>query len=132
MVWSCHVSNLGSLVWSELTGTAHDGRAGCAALFIDPPNRASFDYTGLLQHARKSLPRYAVPVFLRVIHEQALGHNNKQTKAPYRNEGVDSKLIAQGLTGPSDTIYWVPPGGDRYVPFGRAEWDGLLAGRARL
>jgi hypothetical protein len=27
----------------------HDGRAGCAAIYIDPKDRSSFDYSGLLK-----------------------------------------------------------------------------------
>ncbi|KAK5139684.1 hypothetical protein LTR04_003406, partial [Oleoguttula sp. CCFEE 6159] len=59
---------------------AHDGRAGCAAIFIPPAERATFDYAGLLKYARQRLPRYAVPVFLRVVADMAPMHNNKQNK----------------------------------------------------
>lgn len=117
----------------ELTRViAHDGRAGCAALFIAPEQRDSFDFKGLLLHSRKTLPKYAVPIFLRIIHEQQLGHNNKQNKVPLRNEGIDPQKISTGKAGPNDAIYWCPPKGDTYVPFGPAEYASLHAGKARL
>jgi len=113
--------------------TAHDGRAGCAALFIDPANRASFDYAALLAHCRKSLPKYAVPLFLRIIDEQALGHNNKQNKVPLRNEGIDIEKIRNGTAGPKDMILWCPSANiDRYKPFGEKQWSGIVGGSVRL
>jgi acyl-CoA synthetase (AMP-forming)/AMP-acid ligase II len=35
---------------------AHDGRAGCAAVYIDPDHSRHFDYTGLLQYVPLPLP----------------------------------------------------------------------------
>ncbi|KAJ8606658.1 hypothetical protein MRB53_040794 [Persea americana] len=37
----------------------HEGRAGCAAIFIAPEERNKFDWHGLFKHARQKLPRYA-------------------------------------------------------------------------
>lgn len=116
-----------------LIATAHDGRAGCAALYIDPAQRATFDYTALLAHARKSLPKYAVPMFLRVIEEQELGHNNKQNKVPLRNEGVDPEKIRNGKAGPKDVVLFSPSqASSTYEKFGEAEWRGIVEGRVRL
>ncbi|KAK5126498.1 hypothetical protein LTR08_004763 [Meristemomyces frigidus] len=111
---------------------SHDGRAGCAALFIRPEARATFDWKGLLAHARKGLPKYAVPVFVRVVESQSLMHNNKQNKVPLRKEGVNPKLVREGDAGMGDAIMWARAGGDRYESFGEAEWEGLVGGRARL
>lgn len=79
------------------------------------------------RHVRKSLPRYAVPVFLRIVAEMTPIHNNKQNKVPLREEGVDPERVKAG-----DEILWVSTGGKTYVPFGRKEWDGLVGGAARL
>ncbi|KAF4549909.1 AMP-binding enzyme-like protein 25 [Elsinoe fawcettii] len=112
---------------------AHDGRAGCAALYIDPSARATFDYAALLAHCRKQLPKYAVPLFIRLIEEQNLGHNNKQNKVPLRNEGVDPVKIREGTAGPKDTIMWVPSGKhDAYSEFTEREWSAVVGGRVRL
>lgn len=111
----------------------HDGRAGCVALFVDPAARAGFDYAGLLKHARRALPRYAVPLFVRVIERQMLGHNNKQNKVPLRNEGVDLERIRKGTAGPEDKMMWLSsPRAERYTPFGPSEWMRLMEGKYKL
>ena len=110
----------------------HDGKAGCAAIYITPHNRQSFDWKGLLGHGRKGLPKYAVPVFVRLLNEQSPMHNNKQNKVPLRKEGVDPKKVAEGDAGKLDHLFWCPPGGDQYVPFGKQDWGAVQSGKARL
>ncbi|RDW80094.1 acetyl-CoA synthetase-like protein [Coleophoma cylindrospora] len=104
---------------------SHDGRAGCAAVYIDPKDAPTFDYSGFLRHARLHLPKYAVPVFIRKVAKMTPIHNNKQNKVPLREEGVDPDKVAQ-----EDRMYWVD--GDNYVPFERRHWDDLVGQRARL
>lgn len=110
----------------------HDGRAGCAAVYIAPEQRAGFNWAGLLAHARKGLPRYAVPVFLRLIQKQTAMHNNKQNKVPLRKEGVEHEKIRNGEGGREDELMWVRPGSDAYEPFNEEDWLALVAGKARL
>lgn len=83
--------------------------------------------SNMCRHVRKSLPRYAVPVFLRVVDKMTPIHNNKQNKVPLREEGVDPEKVKS-----EDEILWVPTGGKTYLPFGRQEWDGLVGEVARL
>ncbi|KAK6206621.1 hypothetical protein LQW54_007573 [Pestalotiopsis sp. IQ-011] len=105
----------------------HDGKAGMAAIYIDPDNK-SFDYNGLLKHARTHLPKYAVPIFIRQIKERSATHNNKQNKVPLKNEGIDPAKVK------GDPIFWVSNNGKGpdYVPFGQSEWDLLTGGKAKL
>ncbi|KAI1076913.1 fatty acid transporter [Whalleya microplaca] len=105
----------------------HDGKAGMAAIYVDPAVK-SFDYNGLLKHARTYLPKYAVPIFIRQIRARAATHNNKQDKAPLKKAGVDP-----AQTG-DDPVLWIADGGkgDAYVPFTPADWEALGAGRAKL
>ncbi len=111
----------------------HDGRAGCAALFIPPEERAKFDFDALLRHADACLPRYAVPVFLRVVGAMTPIHNNKQNKVPLREEGVDPAARGTKVTGArGDRMLWIPPRAERYVEFGQEDWERLVGGRARL
>jgi acyl-CoA synthetase (AMP-forming)/AMP-acid ligase II len=122
----------------------HDGRAGCAAINITEP----FDFQGLLKHAQKKLPKYAVPVFLRVLKYQTSMHNNKQNKVPLRNDGVDQRKLQERADKEAqekgmqdveyDTLYWHPAAlaahsglvkEDRgYVVFTMEDWDTLRAG----
>ncbi|KAI1611323.1 AMP dependent ligase [Exophiala viscosa] len=112
----------------------HDGRAGCAAILIEEGHSSSFNFNGLLAHARKHLPRYAVPIFIRVIESSVISHNNKQNKTPLREEGVDPDMLGKKVTGSGerDRLLWVRQGGEGYVDFGRNEWEALQKGHARL
>lgn len=124
----------------------HDGRAGCAAIYIDPSQAGSFDLNALLQYSREKLPRYAVPVFIRILNNITAMHNNKQNKVPLRNDGIDllklreranTEAIANGLEEDNikyDTMYWSPSaltytkgavddGG--YVLYTEADWEVL-------
>jgi len=103
----------------------HDGRAGCAAIYIDPQLKNSFDHAALLRHARTHLPRYAVPVFIRIVQEMTPIHNNKQNKVPLRAEGVDPAKVKAG-----DEIVWVR--GETYDQFSNNHWDDIQRGRTML
>jgi acyl-CoA synthetase (AMP-forming)/AMP-acid ligase II len=115
-----------------------EGRAGCAALQIDEkvfPKTAAgeMDWGKLLAYARGRLPRYAVPVFLRVVGKSAHIHNHKQNKVPLRKEGVDPKLVGtEAQEGRGDVILWLKPGVEGYVPFEKSDWADLEESRARL
>jgi hypothetical protein len=111
----------------------HEGRAGCAALQISPDARQTFDYAALARYARSKLPRYAVPVFLRVVDKSTHIHNHKQNKVPLREEGVDPALIGTKVPdGTSDDFLWIAPGDESYTPFGKEDWEKIANGSARL
>lgn len=79
--------------------------------------------------ARSKLPRYAVPVFIRLLNEGTATHNNKQNKVPLKNEGVDPSKIQGG-----DQLLWIEKHGkgSTYVPFTQDDWDNLGMGKAKL
>lgn len=113
----------------------HDGRAGCAALVLHDDHGAEIGDTLLRQLASvalKSLPRYAVPIFLRVLSTATAEGNrtgtNKQQKHKFRSEGIDPELVGQK----GDVLFWLPPGRTEYVRFGAAEWRSLSAGQSKL
>jgi acyl-CoA synthetase (AMP-forming)/AMP-acid ligase II len=131
-----------------VTVPGHDGRAGCAAIYIDPAHANSFDFSALLAHAQSKLPKYAVPVFLRIQKKQTTMHNNKQNKVPLRNDGIDLRKIVERTDKEAaeaaeekgaveivyDTLYWHPAAlgvkgeGDKgYVVFTMEDWDRLRA-----
>ncbi|RMZ79145.1 hypothetical protein DV738_g3512, partial [Chaetothyriales sp. CBS 135597] len=110
----------------------HEGRAGCAAVLL---NESSFK-TGtdnvreeLLESAAawntSRLPKYAVPLFIRVLKEVQATGNNKQQKTSLRKEGVDPTLV-------TDKLYWLRPGSSGYEPFGIPEWQSLQKGQVKL
>lgn len=110
----------------------HDGRAGCAAVHLDVPDLAHPSAAEALRdiaaHVRSALPRFAVPLFLRVLDgdvgQQATG-TFKHQKNALRNLGVDPT----GESAPG-AVYWLQ--GDAYVPFTEKDWRELEGGRVRL
>ena len=113
----------------------HDGRAGCAAIILkqqiqaDNPSVLVAPEPGLLDslaaHVLQHLPRYAVPIFLRLAPEMQSTGNNKQQKHVLRSEGVDPSLVKS-----SDKLYWLQ--GNKYVPFEQQGWKSLQGGQVKL
>ncbi|KAI9766638.1 MAG: hypothetical protein M1840_006449 [Geoglossum simile] len=112
----------------------HDGRAGCAAIILSQPPTPSF-FTDLADYATASLPRFAVPLFLRVVESGAMQTTgtNKQQKATLREQGVDPSKC-------NEKVYWLRGAGgggtDRatiaYVPFERNDWEEVRCGSVKL
>ncbi len=111
----------------------HEGRAGCATIVLDPgvltgPGGAPSQevLNSLAEHVRRGLPKYAVPIFLRVAKDATLmvTGTNKQQKNMLRDQGVDPSKTGD------DTVYWLHKG--QYVSFGAAEWRTLGAGKVKL
>lgn len=113
----------------------HDGRAGCAAIIFNQqltsgssglalePSRALLN--SLAAHTLSNLPRFAAPLFLRVMPEMQATGNNKQQKHVLRTEGVDISKVSK-----NDRLYWLQ--GSTYVPFEQKDWDRVNSGHARL
>ncbi|KAJ9652032.1 long-chain fatty acid transporter fat1 [Neophaeococcomyces mojaviensis] len=117
----------------------HEGRAGCAAILLK--DEALQDGKGgvvvkdevlesLATYAANSLPKYAVPLFLRVVKEVTLTGNNKQQKVGLRNQGVDLAAIKEA--GSPDKIFWLKPGARQYTEFHEADLKALEASKVRL
>ena len=102
----------------------HDGRAGCAAILFDTDEVSEGLLDSVAGHAQSSLPKYAVPPFLRIVRGHQTTGNNKQLKAVLRGEG-----ILPEKTG-GDLMFWLKNG--RYERFGQGEWEELRSGRVRL
>jgi acyl-CoA synthetase (AMP-forming)/AMP-acid ligase II len=106
----------------------YDGRAGAASIVMaDGVTEATFDFQGLATHARSVLPSYAVPLFLRVTPALEYTGTLKIQKGRLKREGIDPDL----MTG-EDKMYWLPPTSDRYLPFGRKEWEQIQNKSVRL
>ncbi|KAK5635725.1 hypothetical protein RRF57_011437 [Xylaria bambusicola] len=109
-----------------------DGRAGCAAIVPtdDILNGKELDLASLAEHCLASLPRYAVPLFLRVTKSLDYTGTHKLQKQKLRTEGIDIAAIKESSS--DDQMYWLPPGSQTYVPFVENDLDALKAGRVRL
>lgn len=110
-----------------------DGRAGCAAIVLAPGvTEDTFDFARLAKHVIAMLPRYAVPLFLRIVTKLEYTSTMKLQKGQLKAEGIDLEKIQEGAQGTADKIYWLPPSGSTYVPFRHTDYNELKAGRARL
>ncbi|KAI0430135.1 fatty acid transporter protein [Xylaria sp. FL1042] len=103
----------------------HDGRAGCAAIALKTAPDAAL-LQSLAEHAKAKLPKYAMPIFLRLGKglSAAVTGTNKQQKHSLRVEGVDPAKVGD------DELYWLK--GDTYVRFGKEDWDRMNAGQVKL
>ncbi|KAL9093840.1 MAG: hypothetical protein Q9165_003763, partial [Trypethelium subeluteriae] len=114
-----------------VTVPKHDGRAGCVALSLSV-RREDFDFDGFFGHARANLPKYAVPVFLRLVAKESSTDNNKQNKVPLREEGIDLDILGSKVTGGEhDVLLWYP-GGHSYVKFQKPDLEKLRSGSQEM
>ncbi|KAH0847984.1 Fatty acid transporter protein [Fonsecaea pedrosoi] len=109
----------------------HEGRAGCAAVLLrDVDSNTTPIPDALLEslatYARNSLPKYAVPVFLRVVTQVMATGNNKQQKHVLRQEGVDPDKVGD------NRVFFLRPDSQKYEPFGRKEWENVKGGKVKL
>jgi len=108
-----------------------DGRAGCAAVVpVDGITADTLDLARLAEHAIATLPRYAVPIFVRVVPQLEYTGTMKLQKGRLRNEGIDIDKIK--ASSPEDRVFWLPPGAKKYVPYGPKEWEDVKSGRVKL
>lgn len=119
----------------------HDGRAGCAAI---PTTAAkNVDLVALAAHARKSLPKYSVPLFLRIVPAMESTGTAKQLKVALRNQGIDHAQCGSDVSSSQlkktqnlmlylQPLYWLPPGSKSYVPFQPDDLSAIKAGKVKL
>ena len=98
------------------------GRAGMAAVV---PRAAALDPDALLRRLLRELPRYAVPVFLRVTRDLCTTTTFKHQKGALREAGFDPRQIA-------DPLFVLLPSEDRYAPLTPDLYDRIAAGQVRL
>ncbi|EME88030.1 uncharacterized protein MYCFIDRAFT_148635 [Pseudocercospora fijiensis CIRAD86] len=105
----------------------HDGRAGCAAIGLAEGQKMDENLgKELATHVRKRLPRYAVPIFLRLAKEFETTGTMKHQKVALRNEGVDPEKTGD------DELFWLPPGSDGFKKFEKRDWEKITGGSAKL
>lgn len=105
----------------------HEGRAGCATILLNDDREWSQELLdSIASHVRESLPRYAVPLFLRATKEMQATGNNKQQKHRLRSQGVDPA----GVSSSGDRLFWLK--GGTYMAFDDEDWKTLEAGQVKL
>ncbi|KAI5290063.1 hypothetical protein KEM54_002524, partial [Ascosphaera aggregata] len=97
--------------------------------YTAPIIRPSSDFLeSLANHTSANLPKYAVPLFLRVGRTMESTGTLKQQKVALRNEGADLDLMAKKEI--DDLWYWLRNG--KYVEFKKGDWEEMKGGKVRL
>ncbi|KXS18509.1 acetyl-CoA synthetase-like protein [Gonapodya prolifera JEL478] len=104
----------------------HTGRAGMALVVFhtefqnlsEEKERSLMEELG--RHAVKKMPRFAVPIFVRLAPAVELTASMKHRKVEYQKEGY------------TKADYWMPPNKDVYVPFTQEARATIDGGKARL
>ena len=89
-----------------------EGRAGMAAFSLE--DAENFDWQAFSDYVENSLPKYARPLFIRIIQEMDTTGTFKLKKNDLRNEAFDIGKV-------SDPIYCLKPNSSNYVPLDN-EW----------
>ena len=82
-----------------------EGRAGMAAFSLE--DSASFDWQAFSEYVENSLPKYARPLFIRIIQEMDTTGTFKLKKNDLRNEAFDISKV-------TDPIYCLKPNSGNY------------------
>ena len=98
-----------------------DGRACMAAMVLAD----DIDLAALLAHAKKELPSYAVPLFIRRLPEIEITGTFKHRKVALRKEGFNPNVI-------TDALFWLNPETDAYEPIDNPTFVKITTGGARL
>ncbi|OGB03327.1 MAG: long-chain-acyl-CoA synthetase [Burkholderiales bacterium RIFCSPLOWO2_12_FULL_64_99] len=117
-----HQSEVAEAVVYGVTVPGADGRAGMAALTLSD-DAAPFDGAALARVLCAQLPRYAVPLFLRLRDDHVVTATFKYSKVALKREGYDPTVV-------HDAMYVLTP--DGYVPMTATIWLALSAGTHRF
>ncbi len=99
------------------------GKAGMAAIIVDPAKK--FDTSEFLDFMNTSLPKYSIPLFIRLCKDLELTGSYKLKKVKLRSEGYDVTKI-------KDEIYFLDPSLKRYIPFDENKHNELLTGKLEI
>ena len=98
-----------------------EGKAGMAALVLEEGRRLE----DLCAELQQRLPRYACPIFFRIVPAMDLTGTFKYSKAAWRKQGIDPTLCA-------DAIYFEQPVMRTLVPLDQDLYGQILRGEIRL
>ena len=117
-----HQPEVAEAVVYGVTVAGADGRAGMAALTLRD-DTVPFDGPALARALCAQLPRYAVPLFLRLRDDHAVTATLKYSKVALKREGFDPAVV-------HDALYVLTPSG--YMPMTDAIWQALSVGTHRF
>ncbi|KAK6203423.1 uncharacterized protein RJT21DRAFT_119580 [Scheffersomyces amazonensis] len=106
----------------------HEGRACFAVLdpldeYLDQSKHEEI-LKKVYEHVNHSLPKYAVPQFIKISREIEASHNHKVPKNQFKHQ-----KLPKGASG-TELIYWL--NGDKYEELTEEAWSSILNGNAKL
>ncbi len=100
-----------------------DGKAGMAAIVKD--NKTPLDIFKLAEHLKGSLPKYAVPIFVRIVADFEWTATHKIKKTNLKNQGFDLSEVKDGM-------YVLLPGSERYETLNDDISHNIAAGKYKF
>ncbi|XP_075992100.1 long-chain fatty acid transport protein 4-like isoform X2 [Anticarsia gemmatalis] len=99
-----------------------EGRAGMCGI-VD--TEGTLDLDKLAKDVAKDLPKYARPIFIRVMTSVDMTGTFKMKKVDLQKEGYNPSLV-------KDKLYYMDAKSDKYVPLGNEEYEKIVSGQIRL
>lgn len=100
-----------------------EGRAGMAA--ICDPSLNTDKLVNMFTHLDASLPRFAIPAFIRVVEKMEATGTFKLPKVALQKEGYDPNVI-------SDPLFYLDLSSNSYQPLSQDKYQGILSGSIRF
>ncbi|XP_021197440.3 long-chain fatty acid transport protein 4 isoform X1 [Helicoverpa armigera] len=99
-----------------------DGRAGMCGI-VDP--QGTLDLDKLAKDIAKDLPKYARPIFIRIMTSVDMTGTFKMRKVDLQKEGYDPSVV-------KDKLFYLDPKTGKYTPLGNEEYEKIISGQIRL
>ncbi|XP_026756934.1 long-chain fatty acid transport protein 4-like [Galleria mellonella] len=99
-----------------------EGRAGMCGI-VEPSGELDLDK--LAKDMAKDLPKYARPVFIRIMTSADMTGTFKLRKVDLLKEGYNPTVV-------KDKLYYLDPATNKYLPLGPEEYDKIISGQIRL
>jgi len=106
-----------------ITMPGADGKAGMAAIIQD--TEKPMDINTLAAHLKTSLPKYAVPIFVRTVKDFEWTATHKVKKINLKDQGYDPSEVREGL-------YVLLPGNESYLPMSEEIYRNIAAGKYKF
>ncbi|KAM3962752.1 fatty acid transport protein isoform 2-T2 [Aphomia sociella] len=99
-----------------------EGRAGMCGI-VEPSGE--LDLEKFAKDMCKDLPKYARPIFIRIMTTVDMTGTFKMRKVDLLKEGFNPALV-------NDKLFYLDPASNKYLPLGPEEYDRIVTGQIRL
>ncbi|MFX1323893.1 MAG: AMP-binding protein [Promethearchaeota archaeon] len=101
----------------------HEGKAGMAAIKFDPS--IGFQQDEISNFVQKVLPKYSIPLIIRVREQLEVTGSNKVRKANLRKEGYNINTIKEPM------FFW-DAFNKKYIPFDNSLYTEMINGKIKI